>query len=267
MTKGAERYLEREGGRADTFWAARVEGKTVHLRQGDKGALGVLQKKAFASPALAEKFLTDAIAEKIAAGFEERTGAAVFFDGKGKKEMHQRVELDADSVCLNGYNFPQEELDLAPMAELSKAKELDISSHKLKSIDLKPLQKAKSLQSLSISQSGLQEMTAADLAPLKACTRLTILGLGHLKSIDLSGLRGATIRRLELMNNAIRSIDLSPLAELKDLEELYLQQNEKLKAVDLSPLAELSKLRKIGVDASCKVSGAELLKAQIQRHS
>jgi len=260
-----ERYFEREGGRATAFWAATVVGNTVHLRRGDAGTLGIRDKKSFASAAQANAFVADSVKKKLAEGFIELTGDAVYFDGTGKKPMHKREPLDANDVYLGGYNFPQETIDLSPIARLPKVKELDVSGHKLKAIDLAPLVKARALTSVSISESGLKQLAAKDLAPLARCAKLECVALTHVPKIDLTGLRGSkSIRRLVLINSYFKSIDLAPLADVKNLAELYMHQAEKLRAVDVSPLAKLTKLKRITVDKGCTVVGADLVKAKVE---
>ncbi len=83
--------------------------------------------------------------------------------------------------------------------------------------------------------------TAEDLAPvLKYCPDLLALDVGHNNVSDLSFLKAwPKLRRLIVVDSRVPVTDISPLAELEDLEyvELFMQQ-----ITDLSPLAGKTRL-------------------------
>ncbi|MCE5189896.1 MAG: leucine-rich repeat domain-containing protein [Eubacteriales bacterium] len=86
-----------------------------------------------------------------------------------------------------------------------------------------------------------------DIEPLKYCTDLVYLDLGHGNRIsDLSVLTGLkNLRVLIVSMNKIE--DISPLAELKNLECLEIYQNP---ITDISPVASLPKLRFLNCSAT-----------------
>lgn len=78
--------------------------------------------------------------------------------------------------------------------------------------------------------------TQEDFAPLRFCTRLEALDLGHNAITDLSFIGGLTqMKALILADNAIT--DLSPVASMKELQYVELFMNDEL--TDYSPLAGL----------------------------
>lgn len=80
--------------------------------------------------------------------------------------------------------------------------------------------------------------TSADFAPLKYCTDLRALDLGHNVITDISFLENMPdMKILILADNCI--VDISPLAKLKKLEYIELFMNE---IVDFSPLSGLDRL-------------------------
>lgn len=81
--------------------------------------------------------------------------------------------------------------------------------------------------------------TSATFAPLRYCTDLMMLDLGHCDITSIEGLAGLTkLRVLILADNKIS--DISPLAGLNDLEYVELFLNRKIH--DFTPLANKEKL-------------------------
>lgn len=81
--------------------------------------------------------------------------------------------------------------------------------------------------------------TSATFAPLRYCTDLMMLDLGHCDITSIEGLAGLKkLRVLILADNKIS--DISPLAGLEDLEYVELFLNRKIR--DFSPLANKEKL-------------------------
>ena len=81
--------------------------------------------------------------------------------------------------------------------------------------------------------------TSATFAPLRYCTDLMMLDLGHCDITGIEGLAGLKkLRVLILADNNIS--DISPLAGLQDLEYVELFMNKKIR--DFTPLANKEKL-------------------------
>ena len=85
--------------------------------------------------------------------------------------------------------------------------------------------------------------SSEELAPLRYCTDLVALDLGHMFFKDLSFLEGLTkLKYLILVEE--RFHDISPLASLEELEYLELFNNT---IDDVSPLLSLKKLRHLNI--------------------
>lgn len=90
------------------------------------------------------------------------------------------------------------------------------------------------------TDTGKTNFYSEDLEPLKYCTDLVYLDLGHGNRItDLSIL--SYFPKLKILIVSMNKIeDISPVAQCKELELLEIYQN---RIADLSPIAELPKLR------------------------
>ncbi len=97
------------------------------------------------------------------------------------------------------------------------------------------------------TDTGKTNFHSEDLEPLKYCTDLVYLDLGHGNRItDLSIL--SYLPKLKILIVSMNKIeDLSPVAQCKELELLEIYQN---RIVDLSPINELPKLRYLNCSAN-----------------
>ena len=101
--------------------------------------------------------------------------------------------------------------------------------------------------------------TSADFEPLKYCTKIRALDLGHNLITDISFLESMPdLKILILADNSI--VDISPLASLKKLEYLELFMNE---IVDFSPLSGLDRLLDLNLCHN-KAVDASPLKSLVQ---
>ncbi len=87
------------------------------------------------------------------------------------------------------------------------------------------------------------KMTDEQLEPLKYCTELIALDLGHMQYTDLSFLENMPKLRYLILVEA-RFSDISPIASLKELEYLELFVNT---FDDLTPLLECKSLRNLNI--------------------
>ena len=88
------------------------------------------------------------------------------------------------------------------------------------------------------------ELTSDELAPLRYCTELEALDLGHMNYRDLGFLRDMTkLRYLILVQGKFS--DISVLANMPDLEYLELFNNNRI--VDLTPLLSCRKLEHLNI--------------------
>ncbi|RKZ30679.1 hypothetical protein DRQ33_07685, partial [bacterium] len=96
----------------------------------------------------------------------------------------------------------------------------------------------------------LSEMSISDpncLSGIELYPTLQVLDLGdnNLTSIDLSPLSSCTnLLNLKLDNNNLTSIDLAPLASCTNLQRLYLYNNQ-LTSIDLAPISSCTNLQKL----------------------
>ena len=118
-------------------------------------------------------------------------------------------------------------------------------------------------------------LAAVNLAPLRACIRLTrlLLNGNELTNVDLSPLAACPqLTVLALKKNRLQSIDLSPLKDLTRLEAIDLKDNM-LTRLDLSPIKNHMLLQKVFVagnpltelDISALLTCRSLKEAEIGR--
>jgi len=164
-------------------------------------------------------------------------------------------------------------VDFAPLSTCTSLRNLDISENQLQTINLQPLSSCSSLMMLNLSKN---QLPVIDLVPLRTCTELSELNLGdnRLRYIDLSPLRNCPqLENIRLYRNYLKEetivricsepgpidssvhvvvadsaaiemtvttsskvIDISKLAECRQLIELTIQQCKNLETIDLSPL-------------------------------
>lgn len=113
----------------------------------------------------------------------------------------------------------------------------------LKAIDLQPLKECSNVQSLIIGEHQLESLS---LEPLESCGNLQTLQLwaNGLSKISLGPLASTSLEELNLNNNKLENLDLTPLRHCESLKNLYIGAN-KLKRIDLSPLQSCSQLRSV----------------------
>ena len=99
----------------------------------------------------------------------------------------------------------------------------------------------------TLNSNDSQRFTSADFAPLRYCTDLRALDLGHNRITDISFLEPLTeLRILILADNRVS--DITPLGKLTKLEYLEMFMND---ITDLTPLAELHNLLDLNI-CHCK---------------
>jgi hypothetical protein len=127
--------------------------------------------------------------------------------------------------------------DVQPLQRLTALQDLDLGWCKgLR--DASPLSTLTSLRKLRLPISGLIDLSA--LAGLPQLQELTLRGASS-ELLDLRGLSGLTeLRRLDLTSTSQDLVDLRPLKTLHKLERLRLGHHQ---VTDLSPLAELTQLQ------------------------
>ena len=113
--------------------------------------------------------------------------------------------------------------------------------HGLEISDISPLAGFTKLESLSITQSHI-----VDLSPLLSLINLRDLDLSYNNITDISLVsKIENLEKLVMIGNGIS--DLSPLRELTNLKNLDLGYN---RIVDVSPLADLKGLRELYLDGN-----------------
>lgn len=130
---------------------------------------------------------------------------------------------------LSGFTF----LDLAPLAKLTGLTSLDLGNRPISNIA--PLAGLTSLEELQLYTTKVR-----DPSPLYGLTRLTVLNLVNTAiPPNISWVkRFPALKQLGLESLGIT--DISPLAQLTELEYLYLARN---RITDLSTLSKLTKLK------------------------
>lgn len=140
---------------------------------------------------------------------------------------------DARRLSLCGHLLE----NLAGLSRYSKLEELYVSQNELE--ELSGLASAPRLRKLDVSFNLLDSLES-----LPESTALTELQLGHNELLDITGLeRAPNLEILSLAGNG-RLSDLSPVALLETLRELYLQQ---VVRAPLEPLAGLTKLERLNL--------------------
>jgi Leucine-rich repeat (LRR) protein len=110
----------------------------------------------------------------------------------------------------------------------------------------------------------LRDMATIDLLPIIWCESLECINLRNnsLSEIDLSPLEkcGKSLKSVRLNNNRIQHLDLDPLSSCPNLEELNLERN-RLKRVDLSPLFQCANLKELVMDRDVGLTASLLLRS------
>lgn len=225
-------------------------------------------KKKF-SPALTGGFAAAAVVLAVSTGYlaggigkskpsETQTIAAVSEATTAETALTQ-PDIPNVRIGENKYSAALTELNLDGAgltdADLSALKEMTQLTHlSLRDnpdiTNLLPLSGLTSLEYLNIQNTG-----AADLSPLSSLTELTQLYIANPDISDLSPLRPLTqLRTLYLDNGSLfgsEIVDLSPLADLKNLEVLCIPPMPNYQDFScLSGLTELRTLRMMGTKSS-----------------
>jgi Leucine-rich repeat (LRR) protein len=102
---------------------------------------------------------------------------------------------------------------------------------------------------------GSQNLTNADIAPLRFMTNLTTLNLRVNNITDISPLRGLTrLTWLNLFNNNIT--DISALSGMTNMETLFLSENP---IINISALSNMTRLNRL-MAYSCNISDVTALR-------
>lgn len=143
------------------------------------------------------------------------------------------------SLHVHAQQWPA--LDLAPLAGLAHFESLHVNGSALPTLDLAPLAACPMLRHLSLHCPSLPQV---DLAPLAVCSALDTMGIEHtplttlelypwpnlqylnflavpLKSVDLIPLYASRLKRLRFVDHDLTMVDLTPLAELETLSDLF----------------------------------------------
>ena len=126
--------------------------------------------------------------------------------------------------------------DFTPLAELTSLQKLSINSNGL-SGDLKWMSKLAGLTSVSVDSRNVTSFEGLPFLP-----KLTSASFIHAAPADLAPLVASMPKLSTLHLNYCKINDLSPLAQLADLEYLNLYGAE---VKDFSPLAQCAKLKKL----------------------
>lgn len=152
--------------------------------------------------------------------------------------------------------------NLLPIAKLVELEELDLSGVPV--VDLSPLSELKDLRRLQLEDTlvedlsplsnlfQLQDLAAEktrvrDLSPIAGLTNLRRLNLEGTEITDLSYLRDLTKLRVLNLDNCRNVMDISPVAELVNLESFLIPDTN---VIDLSPVKKLNRLKSIALDGS-----------------
>ncbi|MFX0024304.1 MAG: leucine-rich repeat domain-containing protein [Candidatus Hermodarchaeota archaeon] len=125
-------------------------------------------------------------------------------------------------------------------------KDLNLDNKSLVHINLNPINKLKSLETLRACNNSLRKINLKPLSSLN----LEVLSLNsnNLKNIDLIPLKDHNkLRRLYIENNRLKKIDLTPLQNCKNLRVLYFPSNE-LEKLDLTPLTNCVHLEALNLN-------------------
>jgi internalin A len=149
--------------------------------------------------------------------------------------------------------------DLRPLLVCQRIRDINFYGQDLTNTDLTPLSRLTTLAGLSFT-----EIDVTKLEFLKPLTQLRELGLGSGKIIrDFSALAGLTqLRSLVLEGNSTPSLieqnlstDLSPLANLQQLETLTINQNQ---VTDITPLKGMKQLQRLSLRSN-KITSLQAL--------
>ncbi len=118
----------------------------------------------------------------------------------------------------------------------------------------------RSTETVKYLKKGVINLTTEDIAPLKYCTDLVALDIGHKRRItDISVVRH--LPKLRFLIIAMEGItDISPVASCTELEYLETFQNN---LTDLNPLLSLKKLTHLNCSTNA-IGGVEVLKQMTQ---
>ncbi|MGY5857979.1 MAG: leucine-rich repeat protein [Candidatus Thorarchaeota archaeon] len=124
--------------------------------------------------------------------------------------------------------------------------EIDLSYHRIASIDLTPLRSLTNLLSLDLHRNAIEQI---DLSPLDSCVNLQNLNLAQnrIQTINLISLGSCVnLQKLTLAENSLRTVSLAPLSSKVNLQILSLAANQ-LETIKLSPINSCTSLQYLGL--------------------
>jgi len=124
------------------------------------------------------------------------------------------------TLRLSQNNLKQ--IDLRFVKKCPKVRNLDLKDNIISSLDLVPLQNSLELLNLILSENKIRSL---DLSPLQYCKQLIVLNIkqNKLKEISLDFLDSScSLSSLDLSNNSIRKLDITPLLNLKQFDNLLI---------------------------------------------
>lgn len=157
-----------------------------------------------------------------------------------QQERPRSKKFDTGSTEIDLSSRKIRTIDLGILDQFPDLENLDLSKNDLNQIDLVPLEGCKNLRGLFLSGNNLPGI---DLTPLSKCPKLNTLFLAEndLAKIDLSPLRSCSeLEYLHLQSNDLQNLDLEPLESCRQLVNLFTDDNP-LQVLDITPLLKCTK--------------------------
>jgi len=157
---------------------------------------------------------------------------------------HRTQDLESGVTEIDLSYHKIDSIDLTPLRLLTNLRSLDLHRNAIKQIDLSHISSCVNLQNLNLAQNRIQTI---NLDYISSCTNLKKLNLAEnkLRTVSLSSLSSnVNLQILSLAANQLETIRLSPVNSCTSLQYLGLWHN-RLQSIDLSPLTSCSSLEKI----------------------
>jgi len=158
--------------------------------------------------------------------------------------MTSKLNVNARTRDIKLWDDKVTSVDLAPLRNLPKLRNVFIRSSGLESLDLSPLAGTPIEELRLVLPKGL-----AITLPAKCRALAHLIISGGPESLDLSPIATSPLEELLVFDSPLTEIDLAPLARCKQLEIIWLRRT-KLRALDLRPLAALPMLRALELSGS-----------------
>jgi Flp pilus assembly protein TadD len=149
-------------------------------------------------------------------------------------------------------------IDLTPLTSSKKLEVFYIMSDKLQTIDLTPLTSCKKLEKISLY---LRNLESLDIAPLAKCSRLQELNIHYTKfqSIDLSPLSRFALKALNLGHNEFQRIELPDFNRSRASFQRLILCNNDLQMLDVTPIFNCRNIEEVDLDGNDNLTSVGFL--------